>query len=197
MRGVSPTVNRMRKEENMSVRDQITRIKDTVALQNNAIDAARTLLATKTTEVEPPVERNVRKWVYNNAADSAAGVNFTITENDEWLRANRNDSSLTIVLAPLFTVGSIASAIVIYISSNRYVTGTNYGRVVRNSSSGSLSSSYVTRPINDSTAVATFPGFKVDADGTLTFTCRDGGGQVVLPAGKWLITAAIEGGDST
>lgn len=180
----------------LSIAEQIERITDSVAVQANAIDAARTLLATKTTESAPAFEdNNCRKWIFTTLTDSAAGGTISVATGDTWLSANRSDASLTIALIPLDTMTVAAKSIICAVQGNRFLWAEKYGRCMHGNSGGTGigSNSFFTSVAgNGEPGAASMNGFAVTSAGNLTFTCRDGGSTLVLPAGRWLVVAMID-----
>ena len=119
----------------LSIAEQIGRITDAVAVQANAIDAARTLLATKTTESSPAFEdNNCRKWIFTASADSNTGESFSVATGDTWLAANRSDTSLTIALIPLDTMTVAAKSFICDVHGNRFLWADKYFRCMNGNS---------------------------------------------------------------
>jgi hypothetical protein len=137
----------------------------------------------------PIGSQNSKAWTLTLASDTARGESVTIVNEDSWLLAHKNDSSLVITLVPLQAITPAAYRILAYIHTMTKIDSTSnrYGRSIRCSmSNASLSDNNPTQAIS-----AGNYGFMINANGGLTFVSGDGGSSLILPAGSWLITASV------
>lgn len=135
---------------------------------------------------------NSKQWILSNPSDTGYGA-IVLIASDEWLSAQKENTTLTITMVPLFKVTEASRTLVLATHANRALFSDKYGRDLRGmNASASLTGNTFLRPISTTTADSG-GGFFFDGSGNLKFGCFDGGNSFLLPAGDWLITASIRG----
>lgn len=139
----------------------------------------------------PGGSTNSRCWSLVLSEDTASGATLTIAK-DDWLKTVRNNEKLVISLCAVTTQTAGSTRVLSLVHANNLINGSDYAYGVRyNVSGNAVTTMGIRYSLNTSSTI--MYGFRIAADGTLTYTCRDFGTANVLGAGTYLITAGVEG----
>jgi hypothetical protein len=173
----------------MSLTNKLTAIGDAVRSKTGGTSALTLPQMAAAIREIPTGSENTRCWKLTVQSDTSAASIVSIAESD-WLKSARSNSGLVISLVPTGTVTAATVRVTSAIQSNHPVSGGNYGYAIRyNVAGNSVTLAMLNQAINTS---ATYPqGFKIDSDGALTYSCRDGGTSHSLAAGEYLVTVTV------
>lgn len=143
---------------------------------------------------DPPTTDTSRVWKFTQATDSSEGATIPILNSDSWLAAHKSDTSLVMNICSLSTITETAKYVYMWTQTNYEIftsSSSKYGRMITSQQSAStITQNGFSQPISS----ATSQGFIIDGStGALSLVTKNAGAaNLILPAGDYLITAAID-----